>query len=560
MSQLQEEAHNASVLDVTAMMPTSNREIYLTNIEKFNHLLNCLTGQALETVQAFPISNENYPKALDRLKSRYDNNSLIFAENIATLFDLPAVSGQSSQQLRSLVNNASALYGPLCSLGTEKQICEALLISLIMEKTDAITRRKWNESRNFDTLPSWEDCSKLLDRHCQFLESLDSGNGNQSSPQRKPNNLNSKTNRRSKQYAFVASTSSNSCSICSSNEHLIQNCHRFKALEVVQRFEKVKGLKLCINCLSRRHHVVNCTSTFKCKVCAKPHHTLLHHSQLPTNIKSAGSSRRTEHAAMPNDNVASHSHLNMSSAEQIILATALVLVKDSSGSYQVPSNTPLADEQFFKSKRVDLLLGAESFFDILSVGQIKLGENLPVLQKTLLGWIVSGKYKGQPFASPAAKCLLSVEDTISDQLEMMWKIEEVQPAAKSWSPAHVACESLYRETVHQNATGRIVVRLSFKDSPDCLGLTHNIALRRFCSVERRLSSNRALKQDYQEFMKQYRELGHMTRVETPKTNEPHYYIPHHCVLKPSSTSTKLRVVFDASCPTTSQRSLNDILL
>ncbi|XP_037952450.1 uncharacterized protein LOC119682944 [Teleopsis dalmanni] len=620
MSQLQEEAHNASVLDVTAMMPTSNREIYLTNIEKFNHLLNCLTGQALETVQAFPISNENYPKALDRLKSRYDNNSLIFAENIATLFDLPAVSGQSSQQLRSLVNNASALYGSLCSLGTEKQICEALLISLIMQKTDAITRRKWNESRNFDTLPSWEDCSKLLDRHCQFLESLDSGNGNQSSSQRKPNSLNSKTNRRSKQYAFVASTSSNSCSFCSSNEHLIQNCHRFKALEVVQRFEKVKSLKLCINCLSPRHHVVNCTSTFKCKVCAKPHHTLLHHSQLPTNIKSAGSSRRTEHAAMPNDNVASHSHLNMSSAEQIILATALVLVKDSSGSYQVgralldscsqvnfiteefskklslakhkhrlhvssigssltnikyqtltsiksrhsnfelalnfgitnhiayqpsseidisswkvPPNTPLADEQFFKSKRVDLLLGAER-------------------------WIVSGKYKGQPFASPAAKCLLSVEDTVSDQLEMMWKIEEVQPASKSWSPAHVACESLYRETVHQNAMGRIVVRLPFKDSPDCLGLTHNIALRRFCSVERRLSSNRALKQDYQEFMKQYRELGHMTRVETPKTNEPHYYIPHHCVLKPSSTSTKLRVVFDASCPTTSQRSLNDILL
>ncbi|XP_037942580.1 uncharacterized protein LOC119675452 [Teleopsis dalmanni] len=368
---------------------------------------------------------------------------------------------------------------------------------------------------------------------------------------------------------------------------------------------------------------------------------IIRNYQLPTNIKSAGSSRRTEHAAIPNDNVGSHSHLNMSSTEQIILATALVLVKDSSGSYQVgralldscsqvnfiteefskklsvskhkhrlhvssicsslanvkyqtltsiksrhsnlelalnfgitnhiayqpsseinisswkvPPNTPLADEQFFKSKRVDLLLGAESFFDILSVGQIKLYENLPVLQKTLLGWIVSGKCKGQPFASPAAKCLLSFEDTVSDQLEMMWNIEEVQPASKSWSPAHVACESLYRETVHQNA----MVRLPFKDSLDCLGLTHNIALHHFCSVERRLSSNRALKQDYQEFMKQYRELGHMSRVETPKTNESHYYIPHHCVLKQSSTSSKLRVVFDASCPTTSQRSLNDILL
>ncbi|XP_037930427.1 uncharacterized protein LOC119665206 [Teleopsis dalmanni] len=214
-------------------------------------------------------------------------------------------------------------------------------------------------------------------------------------------------------------------------------------------------------------------------------------------------------------------------------------------SWKVPLNTPLADEQFFKSNRVDLLLGAESFFDILSVGQIKLGENLPVLQKTLLGWIVSGKYNGQPFASPAAKCLLSFEDTVSDQLEMMWKIKEVQPASKLGHQhmLHVSHYTVKRSTKMR----REVVWLPFKDSPDCLGLIHNIALRRFCSVERPLSSNRALKQDYQGFMKQYRELGHMTRVEIPTTNEPHYYIPHHCVLKPSSTLTKLRVVFDASC-------------
>ncbi|XP_037930335.1 uncharacterized protein LOC119665091, partial [Teleopsis dalmanni] len=672
-SQLNDEANNSTMMDNTALIPPVSkklphlklptfsgkyseyknfinsfvqiidREACLTNIEKFNHLRNCLTGQALETVQAFPICNENYPKALERLKTRYDNSTLIFLENITALFDLPVVSDQSSHQLRSLIDNVSALYGSLCTLGSEKQICEAILISLVMQRVDETTRRKWKEALSLTTLPSWNDCSALLDRHCQFLESLDHKPYNHLSVHRKANNIKAKPINRPKQYSFATATSTQSCLLCSSHEHLVQKCPRFKSMEVNQRFEKAKCLKLCINCLSPRHRVANCTSSFKCRICAKSHHTLLH--QPNSNDQVSDSLNTTRQTLLPNNNVASHSHLDMSSNEQIILATALVLVKDSVGGYQVgralldscsqvnfitekfsknlnlvkykrpvhvasigstfanikhqtstivksrhsnleldlnfcvtphiayqpsseidvsswnlPPNTSLADELFFKSKRIDLLLGTESFFDILSIGQIKLGVNLPVLQKTLFGWVVSGRCQGVLDNPTVANCLMSLDDTVSKQLEMMWKIEEVQSAEKSWSPEQAKCETSYQETVRQAMDGRIVVRLPFKEPPTTLGLTHSIALRRLLGIERRLSSNPALKRDYWEFMKQYLELGHMTRVEDPKLNEPHYYIPHHCVLKPSSTSTKLRVVFDASCPTSSSRALNDILL
>jgi len=51
----------------------------------------------------------------------------------------------------------------------------------------------------------------------------------------------------------------------------------------------------------------------------------------------------------------------------------------------------------------------------------------------------------------------------------------------------------------------------------------------------------------------------MTGVQLSSVPRNHYFIPHHCVLKPYSSTTKLRVVFDASAPSSTGNSLNNIL-
>ncbi|XP_011859293.1 PREDICTED: uncharacterized protein LOC105556793 [Vollenhovia emeryi] len=63
-------------------------------------------------------------------------------------------------------------------------------------------------------------------------------------------------------------------------------------------------------------------------------------------------------------------------------------------------------------------------------------------------------------------------------------------------------------------------------------------------------------------MHEYRQLNHMLPVEdtSSSVNRVHYYLPHHAVVKNTSTTTRLRVVFDASCKTETGRSLNDALL
>ncbi|XP_075150831.1 uncharacterized protein LOC142224938 [Haematobia irritans] len=51
----------------------------------------------------------------------------------------------------------------------------------------------------------------------------------------------------------------------------------------------------------------------------------------------------------------------------------------------------------------------------------------------------------------------------------------------------------------------------------------------------------------------------MTKVNIDNVTGAKYFIPHHCVLRPERSTTKLRVVFDASTKTSSGKSLNDVL-
>ncbi|XP_029159092.1 uncharacterized protein LOC114931277 [Nylanderia fulva] len=65
---------------------------------------------------------------------------------------------------------------------------------------------------------------------------------------------------------------------------------------------------------------------------------------------------------------------------------------------------------------------------------------------------------------------------------------------------------------------------------------------------------------YAEFMRQYLDLRHM--MPAPSSTESHpgvCYLPHHGVLRPDNTSTKLRVVFNGSSSLPNRDSLNKYL-
>ena len=106
------------------------------------------------------------------------------------------------------------------------------------------------------------------------------------------------------------------------------------------------------------------------------------------------------------------------------------------------------------------------------------------------------------------------------------------------------------------------MQLPFKPNSQ-LGDSLAQAKRRFNNLERRLEQNTELKDRYTAFIDEFLDIGHMEYIppgEIEKPVDSVYYLPHHCVFKEDSTTTKLPVVFDGSATTSTGQSLNDTLM
>lgn len=227
-----------------------------------------------------------------------------------------------------------------------------------------------------------------------------------------------------------------------------------------------------------------------------------------------------------------------------------------------PADVVLADPTFDRPGSIDLILGVDIFYDLLRDGQFKSGSGEPVLQNTALGWVVSGKVSAKvPVMAVSNVAHITSHPSIEDQLARFWEVESCH-IQSTHSVEEAECEEFFARTTEQEASGRFIVALPTKPSViSRLGNSKDIADRRFYSLERRLNASPTLKQAYSAFIDEYVQLGHMKLIEDSQPEpKPSYYLPHHCIVRPDSITTKLRVVFDASCSTDSGVSLNDALL
>lgn len=155
-------------------------------------------------------------------------------------------------------------------------------------------------------------------------------------------------------------------------------------------------------------------------------------------------------------------------------------------------------------------------------------------------------------------CNLVRKPDIKFQLQKFWELEECSKETFA-SREEEECEKEFKDRLQIDATGRFIVTSMIKGNIEDLGDTYETALQRFQGLERKLSRNPNFKDHYIKFMQEYESLGHMTLVTEEKQANMVNYLPHHGVWKEDSSTTKLRVVFNGPCASTSGISLNDRL-
>lgn len=141
---------------------------------------------------------------------------------------------------------------------------------------------------------------------------------------------------------------------------------------------------------------------------------------------------------------------------------------------------------------------------------------------------------------------------IDSTISKFWEVEEiVEPPAVS--PNDLDCEKLYKSTYKREASGCYTVALPFKENPDLLGVSFSVALKRFSYLEKRFTVLPELRVMYNKIMKDYIAQEFMSKLSDEIPFDFGYYIPHHGVYKPTSVSTPLRIIFDASTKTNNGR-------
>ncbi|XP_076684122.1 uncharacterized protein LOC143377087 [Andrena cerasifolii] len=143
-------------------------------------------------------------------------------------------------------------------------------------------------------------------------------------------------------------------------------------------------------------------------------------------------------------------------------------------------------------------------------------------------------------------------------VQRFWEQEEVR-VTTTFNAEDQECEDYFATTHQRLSSGRYMVRLPFKETRG-LGETRAGAVRMLHRMESKCSRNTDFKEAYHSFLREYEDLVHMSKTSHIYPESECYYLPHHGVFKESSTTTKLRVVFNGSYATSSGKSLNDLLM
>ncbi|GFU58837.1 integrase catalytic domain-containing protein [Trichonephila clavipes] len=549
----------------------------LTDIQKLQYLQNAVTSDASRLIKGFAITHENYKQAWETLLNRYDNQRELAFSQCKRFFSLRNVK-PTSESIWAMIDVCNEVLRNFKTLGLEcNQLVELLLVFSLQDKLEDSIKVKWELTLEDKNFPSLNKFLSFLEKQARSLQ----GNHNVSSCKFTTSCRACKQRHHTVLHQFQSSpreipvSNSNQNLAATSDQNVVQplatSQEQFCLAGQMNYSNSILLSTAIVRVKNSQGQYVNCRALIDggsqtsliTESCSKYLNLPFYESENTIlgldNKVAAYATKRVELQLSP--------HFS-----QDIFAVNALVVKEltcnlpnfivSKFDWPHINGLQLADPSFYISRPVDMILGADVFFDLILYGKISGTKNQPSALNSKLGWLLSGKVSTACQSQKKVMSLINCHALLDlqNQIAKFWEVESI-PDASNLSEEDQRVEKFYLDHTRRNRDGRYVVSLPFKND-NALGDSKVQAKRRFFSLEKRLQANPELRDRYVKFMQDYEHLGHMQLVPNSELSKPSskcFYLPHFGVVREQSETTKLRVVFDASAKTDSNLSLNDIL-
>ncbi|UYV81638.1 hypothetical protein LAZ67_20001766 [Cordylochernes scorpioides] len=192
-----------------------------------------------------------------------------------------------------------------------------------------------------------------------------------------------------------------------------------------------------------------------------------------------------------------------------------------------------------ESDVVELLLDADINPKITTANMIRLLDDL-IARETLLGWVVQGKTEEK------------FPDKNPNQVSNLWSLENIGVVDDGQEESKKETDQVWTETKRLDSD-RNEVHLPWIEPAN---KSHAEKILRKMTEDLK---KRGFYHHYNKIFKEWEENGVIERIQSDQDDTLEYFLPHRAVVKSGSSTTPVRLVFNASYKAKGGWSLNDCL-
>ena len=199
------------------------------------------------------------------------------------------------------------------------------------------------------------------------------------------------------------------------------------------------------------------------------------------------------------------------------------------------------------------MVGSDWIWPFQEGGTIRGGQQEPVAVKTSLGWVLSGPLKGKKLdylydndcqvnicidESSSVACLGNQD--LDSKLNKLWDLDSI--GIREVDKVHETVLDDIKFTGYRYSVG-LPWKLGHKPLPS----NYNVSYLRLKSQVKKLRQTPVILDKYNDIISQQVEEGIIEQVAELEPGGKVHYLPHRAVVREHAETTKVRIVYDASC-------------